>query len=261
MNLYDIFFNICLGLFIGGIIMSVISLILAEMSTHDLQDTDHIDHVDHIDYIDHFDHVDHIDHVDHLDHIDHFDHVDHIDHVDNVDQIDHLENIDHIDHIGYIDESHDLEHLNHYSDTTPAPFMLLLSSFLLVFGISGIILYYSVIDVARVIIFFATPTIAYAATRLISYVWRKIAKSKYYNISSTLNLIGKEGEVILEVDSKGGVIKVRSDTPMKFEKMHVKPLEESKSFEKGAKVYVCDIKNGFFLVDSDRKLIKHRRAY
>ncbi|MFW9900964.1 MAG: hypothetical protein ACFFDY_06715, partial [Candidatus Thorarchaeota archaeon] len=39
---YDILFSICLGLFIGGIIMSIISIFLAEMSTHDLQNIDHI---------------------------------------------------------------------------------------------------------------------------------------------------------------------------------------------------------------------------
>ncbi|MFW9825169.1 MAG: hypothetical protein ACFFE4_19665, partial [Candidatus Thorarchaeota archaeon] len=62
-SLYDVFFSICLGLFIGGIIMSIISTILAEISTHDLQGTDHIDHFDHIDHIDHAD-VGQIDHID-----------------------------------------------------------------------------------------------------------------------------------------------------------------------------------------------------
>ncbi|MFX1459101.1 MAG: NfeD family protein, partial [Promethearchaeota archaeon] len=268
--------------------MSIISLIIAEMSTHDLQDADHFDHADHIDHVDHIDHFDHADHIDHVDHVDHFDHADHIDHVDHVDHFDHADQIDHVDHVDHFDHADQIDHVdhvdhfdhadqidhvdhidnsdhldysNHYNDTTPAPFMLLLSSFLLVFGISGIILYYSIISEIKFIILLATPLIAYISTRLISYIWRKIARSRYYNISSTMNLIGQEGEVILRVDDRGGVIKIQSNTPMKFEKMHVKPLKESISFEKGTKIYICDIKDGFFLIDSNQKSIRNRRGY
>ena len=203
-TLFNVFFNICLGLFIGGILMSVMSVVLAEMSTHD-QDTDHFDHVDHVD---HFDHVDHVDHFDHVDHADHFD--------DTGDSID-------------------------LSDPTPAPFMLLFSTHLLVFGISGIIFYFVITDILKFMIFFLTPVVAYIITHYISVGWKKIAKSRYYVISSTINLIGKKGEVILYVDERGGVIKIPSQTPMKFEKIHVKPLNSDSRFERGEKVYILSL--------------------
>jgi len=224
--LYDFFFNICLGLFIGGIVLSSISFVLAEMSTQD-QSTDHIDHVDHLDHIDHIDHVDHLDHLDHLDHID---------------------NVEEINDSG----------VNEVSEATPAPFMLLLSSFLLVFGIAGIIFYYVIDDSLKFIIFFITPIVAFVIIHYISIGWKKIAKDRFYLISSTKNLIGRKGEVVLLVDERGGVIKISSHTPMRFEKLHVKPLMPEKAFTKGDVVYVCDVRNGFLLVDDNKNLIRRR---
>ncbi|MBN1800802.1 MAG: DUF1449 family protein [Candidatus Lokiarchaeota archaeon] len=238
MNVYDIFFSICLGLFIGGILMSIISLILAEMTSHDSGHADHIDHVDHVDHIDHVDHVDHIDHVDQVDHIDHVDHVDHIDHVDQVDHIDHVDQVDHVD------------------DTTPAPFMLLFSTSLLIFGITGMLTTYIEIEEIRFLAFIITPISAFLVSKLISIGWKRMAKSRYYAISSTMNLIGKQGEVVLAVDNRGGVIKVRSNIPQKFEKMHVRPLRPNSEFTEGRMVYICDVMDGFLLVDEDKKLVR-----
>ena len=88
-----------------------------------------------------------------------------------------------------------------------------------------------------------------------------MAKSRYYSISSTQNLIGMQGEVILMVDHRGGVIKIPSPTPLKFERLHVKPLKLDSQFEKGEMVYICDVKNGFLLVDNNKKLINYRRFW
>jgi hypothetical protein len=263
---YDMFFSICLGLFIGGIIMSVLSTFLAEISTHDLQSVDHIDHVDHADlgHIDHIDHADlgHIDHIDHADlgHIDHVDHADlgHIDHVDHAD-LGHIDHIDHAD-LGHIDHVDHADHTDSsvFSDTTPAPFMLLFSTSLLFFGISGILFYYLFNYQVRFLLIFATLAVTYLLTKLISIIWKKIAKSRFYNISSTQNLIGQKGVIVLDVDKRGGVIKIPSNNPMKFEKIHVKPLNPDSSFEKGEEVYICDIKDGFLLVDNKVKSIQYR---
>ncbi|MFX0073107.1 MAG: NfeD family protein [Candidatus Hermodarchaeota archaeon] len=251
MNPYDIFFSICLGLFIGGIILSIISILLAEMSTQD-GGTDHFDHIDHIDHVDHLDHIDHVDYLDHIDHVDHLDHIDHVDHLDHIDKYDHIDNQDHIAHVEELNDSTFLD------DTTPAPFMLLLSTSLLFFGVLGILFSYIFAEEIKFIIFFLTPGITYMITKFISVIWRKIAKSRYYTISSTKNLIGTEGEVVLEVDEKGGIIKIPSYTPLKFEKIHVKSLKPGSIFEKGEFVYICDIKNSFFLVDKSDNLIKKR---
>ncbi len=247
-NFYDFFFSICLGLFIGGIIMSIISTILAEISTHDLQNIDHLDHIGHIDHTDlgHIDHVDHIDHIDHTDlgHIDHVDHIDHIDHTD----------LGHNDHVDHFDDTGDSGLIN---DTTPAPFMLLFSTSLLFFGISGILFYYVFGSEVKFLIFFATLAITYLFNKLISTTWKKIAKSRFYSISSTQNLIGQKGVIVLDVDRRGGVIKIHSNNPMKFERIHVKPLNIDSSFEKGEEVYICDIKDGFLLVDNKVSSIRY----
>ncbi|MFX1315603.1 MAG: hypothetical protein ACFE9T_07040 [Promethearchaeota archaeon] len=225
--------------------MSILSAFLAEMSTHDLQTADHIDHIDHID-LGHLDHVD-LGHVDHIDHVDHVDlgHVDHIDHVD----------LSHPDHTYNIDDSGDSGILN---DTTPAPFMLLFSTSLLLFGISGILFYYLFANEVKFLMFFSTLGITYLITKFISIAWQKIAKSRYYKISSTENLIGLKGIIVLDVDNRGGVIKVSSNTPMKFEKLHVKPLNLDSSFKRGEEVYICDVKDGFLLVDNKVSSIRYR---
>ncbi|MFX1389835.1 MAG: NfeD family protein [Promethearchaeota archaeon] len=270
-SLYDIFFSICLGLFIGGIIMSIISTILAEISTHDLQSTDHIDHLDHVDHMDlgHVDHIDHIDHADlgHADHIDHIDHADlgHADHVDHIDHAD-LGHADHVDHVDHTDLGH-ADHVDHLddtgnsstvNDTTPAPFMLLFSTSLLLFGISGILFYYLFNNNVKFLTFFAALGVTILTTKLISTTWKKIAKSRFYDISSTQNLIGQKGEIVLDVDNRGGIVKIKSNNPMKFEKVHVKPLFVESSFEKGEEVYICDIKDGFLLVDNKASSIRYR---
>jgi hypothetical protein len=145
------------------------------------------------------------------------------------------------------------------SDITPAPIMLLLSASFLVYGISGIILYYAIIGTLRFLIFFATPAIVYVNWKVINKTWKKIAKSRYYIIASSINLIGREAEVVLRVDERGGVIKIRSYTPMRYERIHVKPLNPESQFVREEKVYICDVKNGFLLVDNNKNLIKKRR--
>ena len=219
MDFYDIFFNICLGLFIGGIIMSIVSFILSEISTQD--QVDHIDQIDHPDYFDHVDHVDHIDHVDHPD------------------------NMDHVDS-------------NIQETITPAPFMLLLSSGLLVFGIAGIASYYALSGDLKLFMLLIAPLATILITKLISKVWRKIAKSVQYTISSTQNLIGKSGLVVLKVDEHGGVIKIPSDNPMKTEKLHVMPFTIGNVYEDGEKVYIVGVTNKFLLVDKNFK-VNHKK--
>ncbi len=145
------------------------------------------------------------------------------------------------------------------STVTPAPIMLLLSTFFLIFGISGIVLYYTINEAVKFLILFITPTLAYISTKIINFGWKKIAKSRYYQISSTKNLIGTKGEVLLAVDERSGIIRVPSNTPLKFEKLHVKPLMRESNFERGDVVYICDVKNGYLLVDRSKKLIKGRR--
>ncbi len=235
-DFYNIFFSACLGLFIGGILFSAISFFIAQMESN-ISGQGELDAEIDID-------------VD-------------IDIDSDVDiDIDSDVDID-IDSDVDIDIDSDVEVEteidSNLSDITPAPIMLLLSASFLVYGISGIILYYAIIGTLRFLIFFATPAIVYVNWKVINKTWKKIAKSRYYIIASSINLIGKEAEVVLRVDERGGVIKIPSYTPMRYERIHVKPLNPESQFVREEKVYICDVKNGFLLVDNNKNLIKKRR--
>ncbi|MFX0041966.1 MAG: hypothetical protein ACFE8L_03550 [Candidatus Hodarchaeota archaeon] len=268
-QLYDVFFSICLGLFVGGILLSIISTFLAQMESNisgegDLDvelDVDGDVDVD-IDTDVDIDIDTDIDIDSDVD-IDIDAEVDvDIDYdmgaeieVDAVEVDAGVEVDSDID----VDVETESEFDANLSDITPAPIMLLLSTVFLVFGISGIILYYSIIETLRFVILFLTPLFSYITSKFINYGWKKLAKSRYYSISSTMNLIGKKGEIILPVDRRGGIIKIPSTTPMKFERLHVKPLVEGSEFDRGDSVYICDVKNGYLLVDNNKKLIKSKR--
>jgi len=231
---YDIFFSACLGLFIGGILFSAISFFIAQMESN-ISGQGEIDAEVDVD-IDIDSDID----VD----------------IDSDIDIDIDSDVDvDVDSDAEVETEID----SNLSDITPAPIMLLLSASFLVYGISGIILYYAIIGTLRFLIFFATPAIVYVNWKVINKTWKKIAKSRYYIIASSINLIGREAEVVLRVDERGGVIKIRSYTPMRYERIHVKPLNPESQFVREEKVYICDVKNGFLLVDNNKNLIKKRR--
>ncbi|MFX0139850.1 MAG: hypothetical protein ACFFDN_39785 [Candidatus Hodarchaeota archaeon] len=252
---FNIFFNICLGLFIGGIIFTVISFFLAQMESNiggEEIDLDAEIDVDMDVDIDIDTDVDMDVDVD----------VD-ID-IDTDLDIDIDADLD-IDIDVDVDVDTDLD-IDTDIDSelgviSPAPIMLLLSAAFLIYGISGIILYYAIVDSFKFIMFFATPAIVYLSWKAINNSWKKITKSRYYSISSTMNLIGKKGEVTLGVDNRGGIIRIPSSTPMRFEKIHVKPLKPDSRFAIGEKVYICDVRNGFLLIDNNKKLIKKTRYW
>ena len=245
--LYTIFFNICLGLFIGGIIFSGISFFLAEIQSN-ISGEGEIDFDADTDLDIGMDTEIDIDTDIDAD-------VDIDTEIDTEVEFDtEIETDMEID--GDTDFDTDLD--SAIIEIAHAPVMILLSATLLVYGISGIILYYVISGEMRFITFFATPIIVYFSCIILNNVWKRFSKSRYYSIASTKNLIGKQGEVILYVDDRGGVIKVPSHTPMKFERVHVKPLNPGSKFEKGEIVYICSVKNGFLLVDIKKNLINRK---
>lgn len=271
---YDILFSICLGLFIGGIILSIISTFLAQMESNitgageldaevdvDLDAEVDIDVDSDVD-IDIDTDVD-ID-VDADIDVDVDADVD-IDYdIEAEFDVDIVEAPAGVDVEAEVDVDSDIE-LETEIDTelistiTPAPIMLLFSSAFLIFGISGLVLYQLIEGTLKFLILFISPSAAFLTAKIINYTWKIIAKSRYYRISSTQNLIGVKGEVLLRIDERGGVIKIPSSTPMKYERVHVKPIIDESQFERGDMVYICDVKNGFLLVDNTKKSIKRRR--
>jgi hypothetical protein len=274
-NFYSIFLSLCLGFFIGGLLLSIISTFLAQMESN-ISGTGEVDAEVDVDIDAEVD-VDVDAEVD----------VD-IDAEVDVD-VDAEVDVD-IDAEVDIDVDYDIEaeidvdaevdvdmeagvegdseldlemegevDSGIMSTITPAPIMLLFSTAFLVYGISGLSLYYLVSVDLKYLIFFITPAISFLSVKVINAFWKVLAKSRYYGISSTMNLIGKKGEVILTVDDRGGIIKIPSKTPLKFERLHVKPVIEQSVFERGANVYICDVKDGYLLVDTSKKSIKKRR--
>lgn len=269
MDGYEIFFNICLGLFIGGLIFSIISVFLAQMESQALgQEIDTEVDIDADVDVDVDVDVDMDVDVDIDAEVDidydidgaEFDVDADVDvdldagvEVDSIEtDIDADADVDvDVDTDIDIDSEVDIDSDIIGTTTTPAPIMLLLSAFFLVFGITGMVFYYAILNL-RFLMFIGAPIIAFLASKYLNVIWKKIAKSQYYKILSTQNLIGKEGEVILTVDSRGGVIKIESKTPMRFERVHVKPLDEYKSFERGTKVFIVSLKDDFLLVDNKK---------
>ncbi len=269
MDIYDIFFSICLGLFIGGLLFSIISVFLAQMESQSVGqeiDTDvDIDADVDIDIdadvdIDIDADVD-IDIDADID-IDIDADIDVDIDVDVDVDIDIDADVD-MDVDTDIDIDADVD-IDVDSDvfgttTTPAPIMLLASAFLLVFGISGISLYYIItIEALKFVMFIGSPSIALITSKYLNVAWKHIAKSQYYKISSTQNLIGREGEVVLPIDERGGVIRIMSTTPMKYEKLHVMPYDETSYFERGMKVYIVAVKDNKVRVSSNKIRIKKR---
>ncbi|NVM45431.1 MAG: DUF1449 family protein [Candidatus Lokiarchaeota archaeon] len=242
MDIYDIFFSICLGLFIGGLLFSIISVFLAQMESQSLgQEVDTDVDIDADVDVDIDADVD----VD-------------IDADVDVD-IDADVDVD-IDADIDIDTDFDVDTDIIGITTTPAPIMLLLSAFLLVFGISGISLYYIItIEGLKFLMFIGAPIIGYFTVKYLNVVWKKIAKSQYYKISPTQNLIGKKGEVVFPINERGGVIRIVSSTPMKYEKMHVMPYDETSYFDRGMIVYIIGVKNNKVIVDINKNLVKKMR--
>ena len=226
MMIYDIFFNVCLGLFIGGLLLSIISIILAELST-DISTEPGIDSALDSD-------------LDLDTELDSFSIEIENDYETNIDN-EFEGNFESASSEFDLDDELDIP-------STPAPLILLISTGLVSFGISGILLYYILPKVTSFLMFILAPFIAYSMTKMVNQAWKSIAKSRYYSISPTSNLIGKKGEVILKVDERGGLIKIVSKTPMKFEKVHVKPLDPEISYERGEEVYILDVKDGYLLV-------------
>ena len=107
--------------------------------------------------------------------------------------------------------------------------------------------------------FIGAPVLGYIVAKYLNVVWKKIAKSQHYKISPTQNLIGKMGEVVFPINERGGVIRLISSTPMKYEKMHVMPYNSNSYFDRGENVYIIGVKDNKVVVDLNRNLIKKVR--
>ncbi|OLS22992.1 MAG: hypothetical protein HeimC3_26890 [Candidatus Heimdallarchaeota archaeon LC_3] len=151
------------------------------------------------------------------------------------------------------DIDHDIDHsidhdseIQSFTDTSPAPFLLLLSSFLLSFGALGEILYNLALDpILRLLIVVSLP---FLLTKGVSRLWKKVAVDSSYEIPSVK--IDNQVITLTTVDHNGGlVIADSSDINRPGEKLHLlgrikmqaKTIPGNEPIPKGSIGYVVDI--------------------
>jgi hypothetical protein len=155
-----------------------------------------------------------------------------------------------------IEADHDIDHSsgheNHSADvhsttgTSPAPFLLLLSSFMLTFGIMGEIIYSIALNpLIRILLLFFFPIFV---TKGISYTWKKLAVESSYEIPSIK--IDNQVLTLTAVDEAGGLVLAdTTDINRPKEKLHflgkikmqAKTIPGNKPITKGKIGYVIDI--------------------
>ena len=105
-----------------------------------------------------------------------------------------------------------------HTDSNPAPFLLIVSTFMLSFGILGEVLFS--LDMDSYLRLFLLIFIPFMTTKGTSLVWSKIAKEHSYEIPQVD--IDNQVETITRVDERGGlVIADTSDIDKNGEKRHL----------------------------------------
>jgi hypothetical protein len=151
-----------------------------------------------------------------------------------------------------LDIDHSLEIGDHIADvhsitdTSPAPFLLLLSSFMLTFGVIGEIIFSIEMNpLLRILFLFFTPIFV---TKGIAFIWKKLAVESSYEIPSIK--IDNQVLTLTTVDEDGGlVIADTTDINRPKEKLHflgkikmqAKTIPGNKPLVKGKIGYVIDI--------------------
>ncbi|HMF32913.1 MAG TPA: hypothetical protein VKK79_15935 [Candidatus Lokiarchaeia archaeon] len=140
------------------------------------------------------------------------------------------------------------------TSTSSAPFLLLLSGWLLWFGILGVATYYAIGSKALwLMIVLAVPVFL---SYLLSFAWRLIAKSQTYKVPEGLEILGQVAVIERDTTDEGGMIRLKTNSPLGFEEFPARSLHPLAKFGVGEKVYLCDIERGIYLVDQDKQSIR-----
>lgn len=144
-----------------------------------------------------------------------------------------------------------------------APFLLLLAGFLMFSGALGLS-FFGLLELniyLLLCIAFIPPLLL---NKLLGIIWRKITKSEMYLIPAELPLIGQKVRVVMPVDADGGEVRIdASSSPIGSQRLAVMPLYPEKTFGQGEEIYICDysIVKGvkFYLVDDNPSEIRKTR--
>ncbi len=219
--------QICFGSLISGLLIFFLTLILQGSHLFD-HDTD-LDHdIDHD-----FDHGVGIDHG-----------IGDIELDTDVDiDSDITVGIDKDIHVG-IDKDVDLTDHGFDADT-PAPLMLLLGTFMISFGGTGVIL---IDDSIHIIVLLAVLIlIPVGTTYLISKVWARIAVSEIYETPLETIKVDDEVKTLTTVDTYGGLVLIQTSSIHGPVKMSAKT--ETGAIAKGMVAYVMKVEKNSLIID------------
>jgi membrane protein implicated in regulation of membrane protease activity len=127
------------------------------------------------------------------------------------------------------------------------PLSLVFSLYLLWFGAIGVFTYKSLdnkfIWLALIIL------IPIILTKSVSLLWKRVTKNSFYRVPLGRQLIGKPVVVKIDVTEKNGTISLRTADSVQI--LHAKSLYPLSRFYSGETVYICDYKDGIYLVDAN----------
>jgi hypothetical protein len=128
---------------------------------------------------------------------------------------------------------------------TPAPLMLLLGSFMISFGGTGLVLIDSVIHILLLLILIIT--IPVGTTYLISKVWSRLAVSEMYEPPLKTIKVDDEVTTLTTVDTKGGLVRILTSSVHGPIKMSAKT--KSGAIAKQMIAYVVEVEKNSLIID------------
>lgn len=176
--------------------------------------------------------------------------------------IDHHVDISHdVDHDIDHDISHDIDydidfgsHTNEFLETSrSAPLSMLMGTFFLVYGGSGLTLFMIsrnvLLNIAGMIL------IALIAMLTVNTFFKTFFKTGTYRWRPE-NIVGRRAVVLFEVDARHGTIRVDTGTPLGSLKYPARSYDPNKRFRPGEYIYVIEYREGIAIVDDKWKEVK-----
>jgi len=127
----------------------------------------------------------------------------------------------------------------------------MLGGFLLVYGGFGVAVFTNYgVTLTNIGLLLA---IAIFAVMALSFTWKKVFATGTY-VWKPQYAIGKIATVAMDVDAKGGSIKVNTHTPLGIITYPAKSMEKDRKYEEGELVLIIGFKDGYAIVhDVPRK--------
>ena len=156
--------------------------------------------------------------------------------------------IDHDMDMGHdIDIGGDIEgHIGYAETPHGAPLTLLMGTFFLTYGGSGLAIFTMSQNVLLNII--SMIFIAFVALFTVNFFFKSFFKTGTYYWRPEM-AIGRRAVVVFEVNANHGTVKVDTGTPLGIVKYPARSADPNKTFRPGQSVYIIDWREGIAVVD------------